>query len=863
MTFSLFYDIELKSNFTVVKKILLLHFIALSILVVACKKDTKPTDEPLPPAPTDYATKEVQVVLPKPGIDLSTCMALSYSTTAALNSQGKVRVAYEPGSSTIAYILDANNNLLMAGFITDSTAVINTQSTAKVLLYYAYQVPLQPYPITPYFINHIHEVQGVSGWYKEFDSLFSKDPLIVSNGNFAAPLKKTIETLIKNNNVDIRANKAADITVDNGDVRSGLQVTSETLSQFSVIHTYRRRAHGFLYKKSYKDLNGNLTNIPNYDANGEDFAVDPVSAVSSLTGEAGKIIEGTLNESASSTFGPYPMELASNETEATYVLRIIGPGFGGTGRETKTKAETDRLTQLQLETFALDFFLPVIMEIAGNKEAINKKGVKIGDGPTEQFIKSAEVFLKAFPDVNEEVKQGNFVGAVKAGVVSLLTNAGQVHLENCILAATGIMYASATKAGVKVPNLTFNRAKDLIASPLAVLKVVEFALFSTDLLRITANITWSHQMEEWVLTARGGSVDLTPKQKSVIPYQQAKLTAIIKNFKAPDDTHPYFEWKTTGKFGKLTDTKGHTDMAEFSSADADVFYVSRSSNSSLSDGDNIDYIYVTAYYGTTKIASDTVKINVQKDRYKITPEGLTVSGKKGASNELTLYLEKTQGYNGISANDSIDYKVVWTTAGSYGKLSGRETYTQASVTQYNDNWIIYECLNDQVKEATETIRAKIYRKRKAEPESAYLLFDEAEGTVKINNDPKKKIVVIPFTFYETILTPSVGNWALYSVVKIPLVDTTLKYSVKAFNYTGTAGTVYEGRVYSWNAGQVPPGDYPLFSTTFGVDSGSVYLSTGRTWCGGPCDYGTSVAQWKARSIELWGHPLAEVTYYLK
>ena len=861
MTILPFCDIRLKSNFTVVKKLLLLHLIALSLLMVACKKDTKPSDEPVPPAPSDYATKEVQVVLPKPGIDLSTCTLQSFLTSTSLNAQGKTRVAYTPGSSTIGYVFDKDKNLLMAGFVTDSTTTINTQSTAKVLLYYAYQLPLQPYAITPHFINHIHELPGVTTWYKEFDSLFSKDPLVLSKGNFAAPLKATIEALIKSNNVDIRASRAADITVDNGDVRSGLQVSSETLSQFSIIHTYRRRAHAFLYKKAYKDLSGSLTNISNYDAHGEDFAVDPVSAINSFTGELGKLYEGKSNESASVTIGPRDMTLADNESEATYILRIIGPGIGGAG--TKTKAETDQLSRLELETFALDFLLPVVMEVVANKDAINKKGVNIGDGPTEKLIENVELFLKAFPDVNEQIKKGNYMLALRDGVLALGSNAAQKYTEQIMLSVMGIVYASASKTGIKVPNVTFNNAKDLLLEPLAALAVIDKALFATDLLRITANITGSRQMEEWVLTARVGAVDLTPKQKSVIPYQQAKLTAKIKNFKAPDDTHPYFEWKTTGKFGKLTDTKGHTDMASFESADADVFYVSRSSNASLSDGDNIDYIYVTAYYGTTKVASDTVKINVQKDRYKITPEGLTVSGKKGATNELTLYLEKTQGYNGISANDSIDYKVVWTTAGSYGKLSGRETYTQASVTQYNDNWIIYECLNDQVKEATETIRAKIYRKRKSEPESAYLLFDEAEGTIKINNDPKKKIVVIPFTFYETILTPSVGNWALYSIVQIPIVDTTLKYSVKAFNYTGTAGTAYEGKVYSWNAGQVPPGDYPLFSTTFGVNGGSVYLSTGRTWCGGPCDYGTSVTQWKARSIEQWGHPLAEVTYYLK
>lgn len=832
-------------------------------LFISCKKDNKePKERNEPPIPTDYLTKEVQVVLPKPGIDLATCKLMSYSAIANLDGQGKGRAAYMQGTPTIGYVLDKDDQLLLAGFITDSNAVINTESTAKLLLYFAYRVPLQPYNVTDFFVNHINEVSGVTAWYKQFDSLFTANPLTLTQGSFVEPLKKRMEEFTKNNSVDIRAQKAADITVNDGNVRSGLQVAPEGLSKFTVTHTYRRRAYAFLYKKSYKNLNGVTTNITNYDANGEEFKIDPASGVTSLSGEAGKAIEGKLNESASVVIGPKDMKLEDNESEAKYILRIVGPGFGGNNASPKTKPEQDQLSQLEMETFAFDFLLPVIMEISGNKDAIKKSGINMGDGPTEAFLDKAEAFVKAFPDVYEEMKDGNFTTALKKGLVGLATNTGQKYFKELILAATGIMYASATKAGVNVPNLTISRAEEIIKSPLAVLKVVDLILFSTDLIRITANITSSRQMEEWELTARGANVTLSPEERSVVPFQQAKVTATIKNFTAPEGTHAFFEWKTSGKFGKLTDTKGHSNLAEFNSEDADVFYVSKASSSALSDGDNIDYIYVTAYYGTTKVGSDTVTVNVQKDKYKITPEGLTVSGKKDNVNEVTLYLEKTKGWNSIEANDSLDYKVVWTIGGKYGKLSGRDIYTQNSITQYNDNWIIYECLDDKTKEAVENVQAKIYRKAKSEPESAYLLFDEAEGTVKINNDEKKKIIVVNVTYTKKILTPSVGNWAVFPTAKFPVEADATKYSVKLFDFTGTFVSPPEGRVYTWDVGKLPPTPYNIYPETFDVDGGQVYMVFGRTWCGGRCDE-SGTETWITNYKKGYGSPKAEVTYYLK
>ena len=94
----------------------------------ACKKDVD-ENPPVPPGGPDsvaYTLKDVQVNLPSgTGIDLASCTISSLSVDAKVNSQGKAQAAFNKGFSTIAWLFDKNNDVVMAGFITDSTAVID------------------------------------------------------------------------------------------------------------------------------------------------------------------------------------------------------------------------------------------------------------------------------------------------------------------------------------------------------------------------------------------------------------------------------------------------------------------------------------------------------------------------------------------------------------------------------------------------------------------------------------------------------------------------------------------------------------------------------------------------------------------
>jgi hypothetical protein len=299
----------------------------------------------------------------------------------------------------------------MAGFITDSIATIDAASTAKVLLYFSYGLSLQPYEVTEKFFKGIETVPGVKEWITEYTALFTQDPLVLSKGNFVAPLKTKMTALIKKDTLNIHAHRAAsDIQVDANDIRSGLQIAEDGLGQFSITNKYRRRAHAFLYKMSYKDATDVpqshtlLSDIQKSTVSNKDFIVDPAGGVTSFIGTVGAWVEGKGMDFFEVKTGPTELPLNDNESEVTYKLRVIGPAANvQTGL---TEKEELKLARLSVETFAIDLLFPVMMEAVGNKDdfAASFK-TEAGKQAVEAFVNTTQIVLNALPSVYDELRK--------------------------------------------------------------------------------------------------------------------------------------------------------------------------------------------------------------------------------------------------------------------------------------------------------------------------------------------------------------------------------------------------------------------------------------------------------------------------
>src|SRR5690606_1134298 len=166
----------------------------------------------------------------------------SLAEAAKLDAGGKAKAAYDKGRTNIAWLFDRDDRLVMAGALQTAVQGIGRQATAQSGMGYVNKVMASP----------------TSG---------------------------------------LLAVKQADINiVGGGQQKSGVEVSSEALSNITLTNYYRRRAHAFFYKTKFKDLNGVqktiLSEMNETTGADKEVGVAPVEAITSLTGLVGIWIEG-------------------------------------------------------------------------------------------------------------------------------------------------------------------------------------------------------------------------------------------------------------------------------------------------------------------------------------------------------------------------------------------------------------------------------------------------------------------------------------------------------------------------------------------------------------------------------------------
>ena len=585
-------------------------------LFSACKKnhDQQALTPAGPELPAGVNSKDVQIILPENSpVDLSTCEVFSLSFRSSVDKGGNAKAAFNTGYPNIAYVFDKDDNVILAGFITDSTTSISAGSTAEVLLYFGMGTTFQPYEIEGKFINGIGKVPGVAEWKTQVEGMFKNDPLMLQKGLFADALKTKVESIIKTGNIP---RKPADITVDANDKRSGLQLAEKGFNQFTITNTSRRRSQAFIYKMNYKDLEG-VSHTVNNNVYGSvtsiaDLKISPTSAIRDYKGVIQDWAAGKGMDFAAVTFGPVEIPLEDNESEANFKVRVVGPGV--LVLDAMTSYEKERLINLQLQTITFDFLLPVMLDVVGHKETL---GLVVGKDLSsfEKFLKATGDYIATIPAASDALEAGNYKKAFTDVLFAVENAKAGGAVDKWITALYESIGNAVKEMGSdyieEQPEFLAKRAEHLVK----VLEVIDIGMKFIDYGRITADILSSKTLEEWDLKAREVQLNMDPKEFTIGPLDQKKITAFIKTTLG-DNVVIEYEWSTTGKYGYLWDDRGHKGTS-FSSSIKEAYYLCNAKESDLGDGKHTDTIKVTAYLKSgqtrTKIASGTSIANVGKD----------------------------------------------------------------------------------------------------------------------------------------------------------------------------------------------------------------------------------------------------------
>jgi len=103
----------------------------------------------------------------------------SLAIDSKVDDKGKAKAAYNKGLPSIAYVFDKDKNVILCGFLTDSSNTISVGTTAEALLYYGIGAVYQPYEVMEKFLKGIAQVPGVPEWKSELEMLFVTDPLML------------------------------------------------------------------------------------------------------------------------------------------------------------------------------------------------------------------------------------------------------------------------------------------------------------------------------------------------------------------------------------------------------------------------------------------------------------------------------------------------------------------------------------------------------------------------------------------------------------------------------------------------------------------------------------------------------------
>ena len=405
-----------------------------------------------------------------------------------------------------------------------------------------------------------------------------------------------------------------------------------------------------------------------------------------------------------------------------------------------------------METFALDFMFPLIMENLGWKTEL-KGNLDLTLSQFEAFVDKTEVLVKASPAIGEELAKGNYLEAAKKAAEAIYTGSLDKYMKEIVTAGVELAKAVIVSQGGQIHGAANNLDGKALERGAKILKLINTGLQGADILRIVSHYGASKKVEEWTIRAKSAKVTLLPSEETVPVRGHAEIKAEVKNLEEDGDTHPFFKWSTSGKYGEIQDSQGNKG-SNFESSDSEITYYSNTSAADLPEENNFEYVYVEAYYKGKVIGRDTTRLNLRKNKFQLLPRNATLTGRQNGTNSVAISIEPVLANQ--EAEDFEEAKIVWETEGKFGKLTNGGAYSTTITTQAQRS-ITYRCLDADTKNGTDKVYAKVYMRSAVDGE--YFLYETLEAQVKILNDDKVLIKHVPIGVnYKETFTPVNDEW---------------------------------------------------------------------------------------------------------
>ena len=549
-------------------------------------------------------------------LDLDTTSVVSLGNTETLDSDGMGMVAVNPGTIETAYLIDNNNNVLLAGFISDDRQEVSIETTVELMLYYALDYHLLPDNAKTAFLEAVGQTPNFESLVSSVEALFQENPLMYAEGDYLEVLNQTLGSFT--NGVD-NALAPTRIFLDDVLEKSGVTFSKLDESSINLTNIWPRRSRILVYRMSSVDRQGNLAEIPNFRENEPiiNMIFEPAQSTISDFDIGNKVSEINANAAAvenARESGPIDLPInVATEFAVQYEVVVIGSGTPNNVVRNFTEREREIYEDINEETYILDFFLPTLLDIGGNKSLLEN----LDDATQQALLNEVQSILESYSDVREAIRNNEFKDASEVWLPQLYDN---IRLSDDLRSMLGGIYNILSNSG-NSPN-TFIQSQELVEEGIerterimaAIVQNMNFSRKTNiDLLRTSARI-----LEQWQPHAVDAEVGITSTKTEVCLGEAQELRATLITVSDPEVETLEFHWQSSDRFGgRIQDINGDPNNfgTEIVTETNVVSYISAALESDLGNGANTETITVTIMARNirrddlTEIGTATIDIN--------------------------------------------------------------------------------------------------------------------------------------------------------------------------------------------------------------------------------------------------------------
>ncbi len=621
-------------NMKIPYKDFILPLIVLAIVISCSSNDG--TNEPITdddiyqgdenPTGSTVEMVDVQILLPEnSSVDFTTGTLVSLGANSDIDTKGAGNLPLNSGTIEVGYLLDADNNVLLAGFISDERKELSVETTAEIILYYALGYYLLPDSAKSAFLKSIGQNPSFPNFVKEIQTLFTSDPFFYSNGGYEPALQNFLNQITSKSSTGIENR----IYFNDEDTKSGVTLSSVDSTHIVLQNSLPRRSNVIIYKKSYSDRNGDLFEIPNYTSSTfESFELEAGKTNKIETLELGNSVQQINAQQASidNSIKTDPILLPVNpasEFVAEYEVVIIGSGQANSDERNMTEDEHNIYTETNKKTYVIDYFLPTLLDISGNKSLLPP----FGSDKENALLNAVLPVLEQYPEVIEEVVDNEFKEATNIFLPALY---GDVRLSNDLRNILQDVYNILSGNG-DFPN-TFIQDHELIETghqrTKIILATIDKNIKATNIYSNFGGLrTTAFNFESWDVRSIDAVVEMQRDNVELCLGQATELRVTAITDLEPDLEEFEFHWSTSNEYGGRVQDIGD-DPNNFGESIITkknyVSYISTALESELGSGDNKETVTVILYIRNkntgelSEAGRDTMTMNNKKGCESIT-----------------------------------------------------------------------------------------------------------------------------------------------------------------------------------------------------------------------------------------------------